>query len=137
MKHMTTPEESKEALSGAAEESNASREDQDEESKLRRRWGRLVGDYGPYPCYQKAPASGLLAVQKRKREAVESWARDFEVPHACTTLEEVLAVPDLDAVVVSSTPNMHFPHETKGSGLFVEYRWLILIRFQDAETKTS
>jgi predicted dehydrogenase len=89
------------------------------------------------PAIKKHPQADLLAVQKRKREAVESLARDFEVPHACTTLEEVLAVPDLDAVVVSSTPNMHFPHETKGSGLFVEYWWLILIRFQDAETKTS
>ena len=62
------------------------------------------------PAIKKHPQAELLAVQKRKREAVESLARDFEVPHACTTLEEVLAVPDLDAVVVSSTPNMHFPH---------------------------
>lgn len=60
------------------------------------------------PAIEAHPQARLLAVQKRTRAAAEKVARDFDVPHACTTMAEVLAVDGLRAVVISSTPNAHF-----------------------------
>jgi predicted dehydrogenase len=56
------------------------------------------------------PRADLVAVQKRDMEAAHRVAGDFGVPHACTRAEELVAVDGLDAVIVSSTPNMHYPH---------------------------
>ena len=60
------------------------------------------------PAIQGHPRATLLAVQKRTREAAEKVAGDFGVPHACTTVDEVLAVQGVEAVVISSTPNAHY-----------------------------
>jgi predicted dehydrogenase len=38
---------------------------------------------------------------------VRQIARDFGALHGCTTMEEVLALEDIEAVIVSSTPNVH------------------------------
>jgi predicted dehydrogenase len=59
------------------------------------------------PSLRDNPKADLVAVQKRDRSMAQKVARDFQVPNACTTVEEVLAL-DLDAVVVGSTPNQHF-----------------------------
>jgi predicted dehydrogenase len=61
------------------------------------------------PALKDHPRAELVAIQKRDREAARRVARDFEVPVACTTMEQVLAVKGLQAVIVSSTPNMHYP----------------------------
>jgi predicted dehydrogenase len=54
------------------------------------------------------PHAELVAVQSRERAQAEKVARDFGAEHACTTIEEVLALPGLDAVIIASTPNVHF-----------------------------
>lgn len=46
-------------------------------------------------------------MQSRDRAKAEKIARDFGAAHACTGIDELLDLPGLDAVVVSSTPNMH------------------------------
>ena len=61
------------------------------------------------PALRDHPRAELLAVQHNEREEAERIARDFGVPHPCTTLEEVLAIDDLDAVVISSVPVAHYP----------------------------
>lgn len=59
------------------------------------------------PALQKHENAEVIALTKRKKEAAEKVARDFNVPHACTSMEEVLALnPDL--VVIGSTPNVHY-----------------------------
>ena len=60
------------------------------------------------PALRAHPRARITAVQKRSRDAAEKVARDFGAARACTTLEEMLAPGDLDAVIISSTPNMHF-----------------------------
>lgn len=60
------------------------------------------------PAIKSHPAAELVAVQSRERAKAERIARDFGAKHACTTVEELLAIKDLDAVVVASTPNVHF-----------------------------
>jgi predicted dehydrogenase len=67
-------------------------------------WGTAVH----IPALKQHPQAELVAVQARTAEKAQKIAADFDVPHACATLEEVLAVEGLKAVVVSSTPNVHY-----------------------------
>lgn len=60
------------------------------------------------PAICSHPKAELLAVQSRERAKAEKIARDFGARHSCTTVAEMLALPDLDAVIVASTPNVHF-----------------------------
>ena len=60
------------------------------------------------PAVQSHPRAELVAVQSRVRAKAEKIARDFGAQHACTSIEELLALPELDAVIVASTPNVHF-----------------------------
>jgi predicted dehydrogenase len=66
--------------------------------------------YAHIPALLAHPHAELVAIQKRDAEQACKVAADFSVPHACTTVEELLAVKDLAAVVVSSSPNLHYAH---------------------------
>lgn len=59
------------------------------------------------PAIKSHPGAELIAVQSREREKAERIARDFGAKYPCTSVEELLALKDLDAVIVSSTPNVH------------------------------
>jgi predicted dehydrogenase len=61
------------------------------------------------PALLRHPKCDLVAVQHRDLATAQKTADDFGVRHACSTAEEVLAIDELDAAVVSSTPNMHYP----------------------------
>jgi predicted dehydrogenase len=60
------------------------------------------------PAVKSHPHAELIAVQSRDRANAEKIARDFGAQYACGTLEEILALDELDAVIVASTPNVHF-----------------------------
>src|SRR5438067_11059338 len=60
------------------------------------------------PSGKSHPEAILAAVQSREKAKAEKIARDFGAKHACASLEEILALNDLDAVIVSSTPNVHY-----------------------------
>ena len=60
------------------------------------------------PALKNHPGAELVAVQSREQAKAEKIARDFGAKHACTGVEELLALPDLDAVIIASTPNVHF-----------------------------
>ena len=62
------------------------------------------------PALLSHPRAELVAIQKNDRERARKVAADFGVPHACTTAAELLAVDGLQAVVVSSSPNLHYEH---------------------------
>jgi predicted dehydrogenase len=59
------------------------------------------------PAVKSHPEAELVAVQSREKAKAEKIARDFGAKHACTSVEEILALKNLDAVIVSSTPNVH------------------------------
>ena len=59
------------------------------------------------PAVKSHPAAELVAVQSRETAKAKRIARDFGARHACTRLEEILALKNLDAVIVASTPNVH------------------------------
>ena len=60
------------------------------------------------PAINSHPHAELVAVQSRERAKAEKIARDFGAKHPCTGIDEILAIAELDAVVVASTPNVHF-----------------------------
>jgi predicted dehydrogenase len=60
------------------------------------------------PAFKKHPNAELIAVQVRTPERARKIADDFGVPHACTTVDEVLALDGLEAVAISTTPNVHY-----------------------------
>jgi predicted dehydrogenase len=60
------------------------------------------------PAVKSHPDAELLAVQNPDLVTAKKIARDFGAKHACTTLKEILLLRDLDAVIVSSTPNVHY-----------------------------
>ena len=62
------------------------------------------------PALLSHPDAELVAVQKRNRQQAQKVAEDFGIPYACTTASELLAIEGLQAVVVSSTPNLHYEH---------------------------
>lgn len=66
------------------------------------------GTHAHIPALQNHPHARVIAVQARSEEKAAAIARDFNIPHACTTVEQVLALAELDAVVISTTPNMHY-----------------------------
>ena len=60
------------------------------------------------PALKSHPNAELVAVQSRERAKAEKIARDFGAKYACTSVEKLLALPELDAVIVSTTPNVHY-----------------------------
>lgn len=66
--------------------------------------------YAHLPAMLAHPKAELVAIQKRDRAQARKVADDFGVAGACATAEELLATPGLQAVVVSSSPNLHYHH---------------------------
>jgi predicted dehydrogenase len=62
------------------------------------------------PAIKSHPHAELVAVQSRERAKAEKIARDFGAKHPCAGIGEILAIKELDAVIVASTPNVHFSH---------------------------
>ena len=60
------------------------------------------------PAIQSHPGAELVAVQSREQAKAEKIARDFGAEHACTGIEELLGLPGLDGVIISTTPNVHY-----------------------------
>jgi predicted dehydrogenase len=49
-----------------------------------------------------------VAVQNENPEQARKIAADFGIPHACTTTEEMFSIDGLQAVIVTSSPHLHF-----------------------------
>jgi predicted dehydrogenase len=60
------------------------------------------------PGVKSHPGAELVAVQSRERENALRIANDFGAKHACTTVAELLGLPTIAAVIISSTPNVHY-----------------------------
>lgn len=60
------------------------------------------------PALLSHPRAELVAIQKNDRNQARKVAADFGVPHSCSTTAELLSIEGLQAVVVSSSPNLHY-----------------------------
>jgi predicted dehydrogenase len=63
--------------------------------------------YAHLPALSGHPDASLVVIQTGDFEKAPAIARDFGVPHAVSSVAEVFEY-DLDAVVVSSSPNLHY-----------------------------
>jgi len=50
----------------------------------------------------------LIAIQNDNPQQAQKIATDFNIPHACSTAEELLAIEGIEAIVVSSSPGLHY-----------------------------
>jgi predicted dehydrogenase len=66
--------------------------------------------YAHIPALLAHPTAELVAIQKRDAAEARKVGDDFAIPFACTSAEQLLAVEGLEAVVVSSSPNLHYEH---------------------------
>ena len=59
------------------------------------------------PAIGEHPRARLRSVHSRTSDKAEKVARDFGAPHGTDSVEAMLDLPDLDAVIIASTPNAH------------------------------
>jgi predicted dehydrogenase len=64
--------------------------------------------YAHIPALLAHPSAELVAIQNGDPGHVRKIAEDFGVPMACATVPELLAIEGLQAVVVSSSPHLHY-----------------------------
>ena len=62
------------------------------------------------PAIRNHPRADLVALHTLDAGLARQMARDFEVPIGTASVEEILSIEDLDAVIVSSTQNVHYEH---------------------------
>ena len=60
------------------------------------------------PALLSHPGAELVAIQNNDPQEAQKIARDFGVPFACTTPDELLSIEGIAAIVVSSSPSLHF-----------------------------
>jgi predicted dehydrogenase len=86
------------------------------------------------PALRDHPLSEIVAVQTADAGEAKRIADDFGAPGAFTSHEELLATPGLDAVVISSTANMHYEQvmAALGRGLHVLVEKPMTITFEQA-----
>lgn len=61
------------------------------------------------PGFQSLPGVKVVAVCNRKRETTARVARDFDIPKIYSNWEDLVADPDVDAVVIGAWPYLHCP----------------------------
>ncbi len=60
------------------------------------------------PGLQEHPRTQVVAVYHRDLAKAQAVAAGHQIPHACQTLEDVLALPEVEAVTISTPPFLHY-----------------------------
>ena len=60
------------------------------------------------PGFQAHPRTQVVAVYNRDLDKAIALASAQNIPHACDTLEEIVALPDVAAVSISTPPFLHY-----------------------------
>ena len=61
------------------------------------------------PGFQAHPRTEVVAVYHRDLAQAKAIASQHNIAHACTTLDEIVALPDVAAVSISTPPFLHYP----------------------------
>jgi predicted dehydrogenase len=64
------------------------------------------------PGFQAHPRTRIVAVYHRDLAKAQAIAQAHQIPHACDTLESVVALPDVQAVSISTPPFLHYEMAT-------------------------
>lgn len=60
------------------------------------------------PGFQAHPSTHIAAIYHRDLTTAQALADTFEIPQACTTVEELAALPDVQGVSISTPPFLHY-----------------------------
>ncbi|MDX2254800.1 MAG: Gfo/Idh/MocA family oxidoreductase [Pseudanabaenaceae cyanobacterium bins.39] len=60
------------------------------------------------PAFQMHPDTEVVAVYHRDRLKAEQIAQKHHIPHACDRLEDLLALPTVQGVAISTPPKFHY-----------------------------
>lgn len=60
------------------------------------------------PGFQEHPRTQVVAVYHRDLEKAKAIAQSHHIPHACATIAEIVALPDVHAVSISTPPFLHY-----------------------------
>ncbi len=60
------------------------------------------------PGFQIHHRTEVVAVYNRDLEKARAIAQSHNIPHACSTMEELVALPDIQAVSISTPPFLHY-----------------------------
>ena len=60
------------------------------------------------PGFQAHPRTEVMAVYHRDLQKAQAIAQMHRIPHACSTIEDILAIPAVDAVSISTPPFLHY-----------------------------
>jgi predicted dehydrogenase len=67
------------------------------------------GTYSHLPALLSHPGAEVVAIQTREPDSAARIGRDFDIPRVFTSADELIAQPDMEAVVISSAPHLHYP----------------------------
>ncbi|NET09203.1 MAG: Gfo/Idh/MocA family oxidoreductase [Merismopedia sp. SIO2A8] len=60
------------------------------------------------PGFQAHPRTEVMAVYHRDLEKAKAIAHAHNIPHACQTVQELVALPEIKAVSISTPPFLHY-----------------------------
>lgn len=60
------------------------------------------------PGFQEHPRTQIVAVHHRSLEKARAIAAAHQIPNACQTVEEIVALPEVKAVSISTPPFLHY-----------------------------
>ncbi|MGV0028102.1 Gfo/Idh/MocA family protein [Phormidesmis priestleyi] len=60
------------------------------------------------PGFQEHSRTEIVAVYHRDLQKAQEIAQTHNIPHACTTVEEIVSLPNVHAVSISTPPFLHF-----------------------------
>lgn len=60
------------------------------------------------PGFQAHPLTQIAAVYHRDLAQAKALAQEYDIPHACSAIEEVVALPEVQGVSISTPPFLHF-----------------------------
>jgi predicted dehydrogenase len=60
------------------------------------------------PGFQAHPRTEVVAVYHRDLQKAQAIAQSHQIPQACSSIEEILSLPNVDAVSVATPPFLHY-----------------------------
>ncbi|MGB3695473.1 MAG: Gfo/Idh/MocA family oxidoreductase [Spirulinaceae cyanobacterium] len=60
------------------------------------------------PGFQNHPRTDVVAVYHRDREKAQKIADQYNIPHGCTSISEIVSLPEVEAVSIATPPFLHY-----------------------------
>ncbi|MFB2835974.1 Gfo/Idh/MocA family protein [Floridanema evergladense] len=70
--------------------------------------GTGFGEKVHIPGLQENPNTKVVAVYHRDLAKAKTIASKYNIPHGCTSIEEIVALPEVQAVSISTPPFLHY-----------------------------